>query len=103
MYYVSREYAATCFVWQLLFRKDIIYLKKEEPLPTQTLATLGARVKKRRGDKTLRETAKEIGISPATLMRVEAGRIPDVETFGKICRWLGDDPGSYLGFSAAST
>ncbi len=30
-------------------------------------------------------------------MRVEAGRVPDVETFGKICTWLGQDPGTYLG------
>jgi transcriptional regulator with XRE-family HTH domain len=46
----------------------------------------------------LRETAKEIGIGPATLMRVENGRIPDIETFGKLCRWLNVDPGTFLGF-----
>jgi hypothetical protein len=28
---------------------------------------------------------------------VEGGRIPDVVTFGKICRWLGVDPGTFLG------
>lgn len=68
-------------------------------MPSPTLATLGTQVKKYRGNKTLRDAAKEIGIGPATLMRVEAGRVPDLDTFGKICRWLNVDPGSYLGFS----
>lgn len=67
-------------------------------MPTRTLGSLGAMVRKKRGDKKLRETADEIGISPATLMRVENGRIPDVTTFGKICKWLKVDPGSFLGF-----
>ena len=44
---------------------------------------------------------QEIGISAATLMRVESGRTPDVETFGKLCRWLGVDPGEFLGFKTA--
>jgi hypothetical protein len=34
-------------------------------------------------------------------MRVESGRIPDVETFGKLCKWLGVNPGDYLGTSTA--
>ncbi len=71
-------------------------------MPNPTLATLGAEVKKKRGNKTLRVAAKEIKISAATLMRVEAGRTPDVGTFGKICHWLGVDPGSYLGFPTSS-
>jgi len=71
-------------------------------LPNPTLATLGTEVRKQRGNKTLREAAKEIRISAATLMRVEAGRVPDVETFGKICRWLGVAPGAYLGFTPTS-
>lgn len=68
-----------------------------------TLANLGTRVKKHRGDKTLREAAKEIGIGPATLMRVETGRVPDVDTFGKLCRWLNVDPGVFLGFTPQQT
>jgi hypothetical protein len=35
-------------------------------------------------------------------MRVEAGRVPDVETYGKLCTWLGVDPGSYLGIKPVS-
>jgi transcriptional regulator with XRE-family HTH domain len=67
-------------------------------MPAKTLSTLGAMVRKKRGDAKLRETAQDIGIGPATLMRVENGRIPDVATFGKLCKWLGEDPGSFLGF-----
>jgi len=33
-------------------------------------------------------------------MRVESGRIPDVETFGKICKWLKKDPAEFLGIDA---
>lgn len=62
------------------------------------LSSLSKMTTAKRGDKKLRETAKEIGISPATLMRIEGGRIPDVATFGKICHWLGVDPGEFLGF-----
>jgi transcriptional regulator with XRE-family HTH domain len=37
-------------------------------------------------------------ISAATLSRVENGHMPDLETFAKICRWLGKDPRDFLGF-----
>jgi len=66
-------------------------------MPRMTLASLAPMVRDKRSGRGLRETSKEIGIGPATLMRVEAGRIPDVETFGKICKWLGVDPASFLG------
>ncbi|HTD24070.1 MAG TPA: helix-turn-helix transcriptional regulator [Terriglobales bacterium] len=75
-------------------------------MPKRTLESLGRLVREKRGAKKIRETAKEIGIGTATLMRIENGRIPDVETFGKICKWLNIDPGSFLGFepiSAANT
>jgi DNA-binding Xre family transcriptional regulator len=67
-------------------------------MPKQPLESLGAIVRDKRGGKKLRETARDIGIGPATLMRVENGRIPDVATFGKICKWLEIDPGTFLGF-----
>ena len=60
-------------------------------------------VRDKRGGKTLREAAGKIGIGPATLMRVENGRIPDVTTFGKICKWLEVDPGNFLGFNKSDT
>ncbi len=67
-------------------------------MPRRTLESLGVLVRDKRGQSKLRETAMEIGIGPATLMRVENGRIPDIETFGKLCHWLQLDPGSFLGF-----
>lgn len=66
-------------------------------MPRRPLASLGALVRDRRGANKLRDTAAEIGISAATLLRVESGRIPDVVTFGKLCQWLEVDPSSFLG------
>lgn len=70
-------------------------------MPKPTLATFGSEVNRFRGSKTLREAAKEAGVSAPTLMRVESGRIPDVEKFGKLCKWMGVDPGKYLGFTGS--
>jgi len=64
-----------------------------------SLSNLGTMVRNKRGESKLRATAETIGISAATLMRVESGRIPDVETFGKLCSWLGVDPGQFLGYN----
>lgn len=58
---------------------------------------LGRLAVEKRGDEGVRASAKQIGISPATLSRVERGYLPDLETFGKICKWLGVDPGQVLG------
>jgi transcriptional regulator with XRE-family HTH domain len=67
-----------------------------------TLHSLGAMVRTRRGDGKLRATASAIGISAPTLLRVEAGHIPDLETFGKICAWLDVDPKKLLGMQPES-
>ena len=66
-------------------------------MPYLTLAAIGLKIIEKRGERGIREAAKEIGTSPATLSRVERGHIPDLETFGKICRWLNVDPGEVLG------
>jgi len=50
---------------------------------------LSGMIKEKRGEKGLRDTAVEIGgVSPATISRIEQGKIPDVDTFIKICKWL---------------
>lgn len=67
-----------------------------------TLQTLGRKLIDKRGVRGVRETAKEIGISHGTLSRLERGYLPDLETFGKVCRWLGVDPGEVLGTQPAS-
>lgn len=55
-------------------------------LNTELLASM---VKSKRGKLGLRDTAAEIGsVSAATLSRVEQGKLPDVETFINICKWL---------------
>lgn len=45
-------------------------------------------IKGKRGNKGLREVSKEIGVSAPTLSRIEQGKVPDVETFMKLCEWL---------------
>ncbi len=50
---------------------------------------LAGMIKEKRGDKGLREISTEIGgVSPATLSRIEKGKVPDVDTFIKLCKWL---------------
>lgn len=65
-----------------------------------TLNRIGQKLKEKRGRRGVREVAKEIGISPSTLSRVENDHIPDLETFGKLCSWLGVDPSEFLGGTA---
>ncbi len=36
--------------------------------------------------------AEEIDVSAPTLSRIEQGKVPDVDTFLKVCRWLGVPP-----------
>lgn len=54
----------------------------------------------KRGAMGVRAAAKEIGISPATLSRVERGNVPDLDTFRKICGWLEVDSAEVLGLAA---
>lgn len=49
-----------------------------------------AYLKARRGRMGLREAVLDIGdISPATLSRIENGRIPDMDVFLRLCDWIG--------------
>jgi transcriptional regulator with XRE-family HTH domain len=59
--------------------------------------TLGNLLQRKRGSMGIRAAAGEIGISPATLSRIENGSLPDLETLRKVCRWLGVDPAGYFG------
>lgn len=50
---------------------------------------LAGMVKEKRGKRGLREISAEIGgVSPATISRIEQGKVPDVDTFIKLCKWL---------------
>lgn len=66
---------------------------------TLNIDQLGKMILKKRGPTGIRATAKEVGVSPATLSRVENGHLPDLETFASICEWLGEDPSQFLGFT----
>lgn len=54
-------------------------------LDTEKIASL---VRKKRGNRGLREVSKETSISVSTLSRIENGKLPDMETFGLLCDWL---------------
>ena len=62
-----------------------------------SLVRLGHLLRERRGARHLREVAREVGVSAATLSRVESGRLPDLETFSKLCAFLEIDPAKMLG------
>lgn len=63
-----------------------------------SLSSLGTLLKKKRGGRGIREASGEIGISSATLSRIENGKVPDLDTFSKVCKWLKIDPGDVLGY-----
>ena len=63
---------------------------------------LSLRIKQKRGGRGIREVAREIGVSPATLSRIETGKQPDICTFKAICKWLHVDPSSLLGMQTPS-
>ena len=57
---------------------------------------LAQMVKSKRGSLALRDTAKNIGaVSASTLSRVEQGKLPDIDTFFRICEWL-EVPADYF-------
>lgn len=60
------------------------------------LLSLGKLLAERRGGMGVREFSREIGVSPATLSRIENGKLPDLETFSKICLFLKLDPAKIL-------
>jgi len=57
----------------------------------EILENLGRRVIEKRGAQGIRAAAKDIGLSHATLSRVERGFLPDLENYKKIIKWLGLD------------
>lgn len=69
---------------------------------TLSIEKFGERIVERRGTLGVRAAAKEIGISSATLSRIENGNIPDLATFAAICGWLDEDPNQFLGMKPAA-
>ena len=56
---------------------------------------LAAAIQAKRGAAGMRAASKEIGISAPTLSRIEQRRLPDLESFLRICRWLKMPPESF--------
>ena len=71
--------------------------KNATVVPGISLRQLGERVRSKRGERGIRDAAQEIEISPATLSRIERGYLPDLNTFGKLCKWMNLDPAEILG------
>ncbi len=69
---------------------------------SNSLESLGSLVSEKRGKVGVRATAAAIGISPATLSRVENGHLPDLANFQKICQWLQIDPATVLNVDTES-
>ena len=65
-------------------------------MDTVRLGQIGTLLRERRGSRGVRDAAKEIGVSPATLSRIENGKQPDLATFEKLCRWLEMSPLEFL-------
>lgn len=58
---------------------------------------LARAVRAKRGHIGLRATAEQIGgVSAATLSRVEQGKVPDLETFLRLCSWLEMKPNEFV-------
>lgn len=58
---------------------------------------LAKRIRDKRGDQGLRDTAAEIGgISASTLGRIEKGHVPDLDTFIRLCQWLNISPNQFV-------
>jgi transcriptional regulator with XRE-family HTH domain len=58
---------------------------------------LGALIRAKRGSRGLREVASEIGgVSASTMSRVEQGKVPDLDTFMRLCKWLNVSPDEFM-------
>lgn len=61
------------------------------------IGELGRLLARKRGNMGVRAAAREIGISPSTLSRIEKGHVPDVGTLEKVCKWLGRETSQFTG------
>jgi transcriptional regulator with XRE-family HTH domain len=77
--------------------------EEENIMAKLSMSSIGPLIREKRGIHGVRQAAIEIGISSATLSRVENGKLPDLETFSKICKWLKINPNEVLGCSIPET
>src|SRR6266568_6420988 len=81
----SNETPSSSVYWKRvsLFKLCIRYETPWSHMPRLTLQALGLKLIEKRGDRGVREVAKALGTSPATLSRVERGHLPDLESLGR--------------------
>ena len=65
------------------------------------MGRLSEALKAKRGNRGLRAVADEITenigqVSASTLSRIEQGKIPDLDTFVKVCKWIGISTEQFL-------
>lgn len=53
------------------------------------LERLREAIAEKRGGDSIRTAAKQIGVDFGTLARIEKGQTPTLDTYAKICAWLG--------------
>lgn len=85
-----------CLISETVFAGQAFVPGTRGQLP-MSMKELGKLVLRQRGSMGVRAAAREIGISPATLSRIERGHIPDLGTLQKICDWLGRDVSEFVG------
>ena len=84
-------YSVSQMKQRFIYKKNNLWSQRLIPSCLQLM------LKDKRGNKGLRAIAQEIGgVSFATLSRIEQGKIPDVDTFVKICKWLGVSTDTFI-------
>ena len=64
---------------------------------------LATKVRAERGSSSIREIARKIGVSPATVTRIESGGDPDLVSFRRVCRWLNVSAADLLGLDCSES
>lgn len=72
-------------------------MKQSSKKTSPEFKRLGDMLLIKRGNSGIRSVAEEIGISAATLSRIERGYTADVDTLKKVCDWLGVELSTILG------
>jgi transcriptional regulator with XRE-family HTH domain len=74
----------------------------EQSIPLHfDVSIFALQVRTKRGNRGLREVAREIGgISASTLLRIETEHSVDLRTVSKVCEWLGLPPDDFFSHKA---
>ncbi|MBI1759231.1 MAG: helix-turn-helix transcriptional regulator [Actinobacteria bacterium] len=60
------------------------------------IGALGQMLRERRAGLSIRQAARDAGVSFSTFARVEGGAQPDLATFARLCAWLGVSPARFF-------